>query len=317
MKLSEKLKLLRELKGKTQEEVAQDLQIGITTLRNYENENLNRLPNTVQLKQLKKYYNVTYEYLLDDECENKTTTNINIGKELLLSDKSIEKIKNLQKTSYKHNRKGEVPYLSLAFNEFIENFNDFDNLVFDIEAIQRNLKLYKKIVSFLYLLYMDKLILKYIKEQNSNLKTLFSYFDKLMEEIQFFKPLYEPEFSLLRKLDVTYSDYRDSCFNSSNQKDNKFENTLYDKRELLWCSVEDCYSNFAMKYEFCSFKLNKYVTHFLEESILKYEIYYEDIVKNCFDDKIVPFLKENEELLHNKKRLNFRFYFLIFVFMFQ
>ena len=82
MKLSEKLRLLRIEKRETQEDVSKQLGIGITTLRNYENDKLDRIPNTVQLKQLKEHYNVTYEYLLDDDCENKTNETIDIGKKI-------------------------------------------------------------------------------------------------------------------------------------------------------------------------------------------------------------------------------------------
>lgn len=96
MKLSQKLRELREEKGLTQQALADELGIGIQSIRNYENDSLDRIPSTVQLKMLKDFYNVTYEYLLDDDCNNKTTETVSIGKELKLSDKALDKIINLQ-----------------------------------------------------------------------------------------------------------------------------------------------------------------------------------------------------------------------------
>lgn len=96
MKLSEKLRNLRIEKGETQEEVANILGIGITTLRNYENDKLYRIPNPYQLKLLKNHYNVTYEYLLEEECENMESQNIEVGRDLGLTDNAIKQIKNIK-----------------------------------------------------------------------------------------------------------------------------------------------------------------------------------------------------------------------------
>lgn len=96
MKLSKKLRLLREEKGITQEALADKLKIGIQSVRNYENDSKNRIPSTIQLKMLKDFYNVTYEYLLDENCENKQLQTVDIGKKLMLSDSAIDSILNLQ-----------------------------------------------------------------------------------------------------------------------------------------------------------------------------------------------------------------------------
>lgn len=96
MKLSKKLRLLREEKGLTQQALADKLNIGIQSIRNYENDSMDRIPNPAQLKMLKNFYNVNYEFLLDDDCENQNSDFIDIGKLLKLSDTSINKINNLQ-----------------------------------------------------------------------------------------------------------------------------------------------------------------------------------------------------------------------------
>ena len=96
MKLSQKLRELREEKELTQQALADKLGIGIQSIRNYENDSLDRIPSTVQLKMLKDFYGVTYEYLLDEDCNNKTVETASIGKELKLSDKALDKLINLQ-----------------------------------------------------------------------------------------------------------------------------------------------------------------------------------------------------------------------------
>ena len=87
MNLAEKIQLLRQEKGETQKDLADILDIGVSTLKTYENKNGERKPDINTLKKLKEHYNVSYEYLIDDECENRTNNTININKELNLSDK--------------------------------------------------------------------------------------------------------------------------------------------------------------------------------------------------------------------------------------
>lgn len=129
MKLSQKLRLLREEKGITQNELASTLGIGIQSVRNYEKDSLERIPNTVQLKMLKDFYNVTYEYLLDEECENKTTELLDIGKTLKLSDDAIQTIIELQKSNFKSIDMTKV------FNSWLECI-DLSEYVIAIEEYQ-------------------------------------------------------------------------------------------------------------------------------------------------------------------------------------
>ena len=134
MKLSQKLRELREEKGLTQQALADELGIGIQSIRNYENDSLDRIPSTVQLKMLKDFYNVTYEYLLDDDCNNRTTETVSIGKELKLSDKALDKIINLQYRN-RHLPRELVECLApdvetpIVFNEWIEKSDVQEYLV--------------------------------------------------------------------------------------------------------------------------------------------------------------------------------------------
>ncbi len=65
----------------TQQALADELGIGIQSIRNYENDSLDRIPSTVQLKMLKDFYGVTYEYLLDEDCNNRTTETVSNKKD--------------------------------------------------------------------------------------------------------------------------------------------------------------------------------------------------------------------------------------------
>ena len=134
MKLSQKLRELREEKGLTQQELADQIGCGVQSIRNYENDSKERVPSTIQLKMLKDFYNVTYEYLLDDECNNKTVESASIGKELKLSDEALDKIINLQYINRHLPReliKGLVPDYEtpIVFNDWIENSDIKEYLV--------------------------------------------------------------------------------------------------------------------------------------------------------------------------------------------
>lgn len=130
MKSYEKLKLLREEKGLSVDELVKETGLSAQAIRNYENSELDRLPNTTQLKTLKDYFGVSYEYLLDEDCLNRTHKSVDIGKKLKLSDTSIERIIDLQNHDkkyypieglyYKNNVYGEY-----AFNSWLESFDEF------------------------------------------------------------------------------------------------------------------------------------------------------------------------------------------------
>jgi len=98
MEFYEKIRKLRTEKGWTQEVASKKIGIGKNTLKNYENKKISRIPATDYLKKIAKAYNVSTEYLLDDECINKTNKNIEIGKELSFSDETIAKIKSINQS---------------------------------------------------------------------------------------------------------------------------------------------------------------------------------------------------------------------------
>lgn len=187
MKLSEKLKLLREEKGMTQEQVCSELGIGIQSLRNYENTSIERIPNTIQLKMLKEFYNVTYEYLLDDTCENRTNESVDIGKKLKLSDKAIENIIDIQ---YVNNRipeelrKGLVldSVSPIIFSNWLENI-DLKEFTALLEEYRRLNNIMENIQYF-YNIESIKDYLYYCLENKKDLKSLYTIWDNALNSFK-------------------------------------------------------------------------------------------------------------------------------------
>ena len=147
MNFGEKIRNLRLESKLTQEQASNKMGIAISSLRNYEN---GRLPDTHQLKIIKNFYNVSYEYLLEDNCENKTDKNINIYKELSLTDSTIEKLKDI-------NENTDNSVVNIFFNSLNMNFwNEFDEYIF-----------------------VNKLINEYVQKMESFLNDCERFFDIL------------------------------------------------------------------------------------------------------------------------------------------
>lgn len=98
MTFGEKLKLLRNEKCKTQEEVCKDIKnkygkdaISLSSLKKYEG---GGNPDLNKLKAISKYYMVSYDYLLNDECNTRDVNNLEIVNSLKVSEEAIEGIRN-------------------------------------------------------------------------------------------------------------------------------------------------------------------------------------------------------------------------------
>ncbi len=184
MTFSEKMKELRKKTGKSQEQVSQEIGIAISTLRYYEN---GRLPDTFQLKKIKNYYNVPYEYLLDDNCNNISKTTLNIGQELKLSDNAIEKIKNLQYLvdDIKKCKSQEIFDNSISpkyFNFFIENFN-IRALSYEIHSFLDMIEIFKNTNLFIsFREFYDYMVVCIKKQNTKDLEPFFDFFEKKMAE---------------------------------------------------------------------------------------------------------------------------------------
>lgn len=164
MELYEKLKLLREEEGLNQEEMAKKLKIGVSTYKNYESPKTKRIPDTTILKLIKNFFNVSYEYLLEDDIENRTIETIDIQKKIGLNEMSIEVIKKINEENEK------------LFNDFIIKI-DWHLLLKLFSIIITNKKELKNIYNGTKIFELKDLILHYIDTKNLN---------KLLEILQYF-----------------------------------------------------------------------------------------------------------------------------------
>lgn len=303
MTFAEKMKELRKQKGKSQEQVSKEMGIAISSLRNYEN---GRLPDTFQLKQIKKYYDVTYEYLLEDKCENKTNTTINIGNELKLSEKSIDKIKNLQFSSFTC-ANGTVnnidtPECAIAFNNFIENFENFHLLNWKYSDLQNCLELYKKVSSFLYLTYSDGLILYYIKNDKNKLNELLEYYNSLMPDITTLQIDTNINFLAYDNFQSDFKNFRKICLSLKRINTNYLNSTMYDKKSILVESIIEYLNSISTQLGFYKYQINEMITEYLSSLTVKYEVDNENLVNSCWDKEIQQHLKLYEKIFDNFKK---------------
>ncbi len=159
MNITEKLIKLRKEKKVTQEQLAQDLKISISAIRNYENLKNPRIPKNDILLDFAQYYNVSIEYLLNNNIENKQTNNIDIGKELHLSDTAINKIKKISNEN-----------LSNELNTFLDNIY-LEGLMRQIHYLTSIYTQKNNNLVFLSKLYdLEPYLIKVIKQKNDKVK---------------------------------------------------------------------------------------------------------------------------------------------------
>lgn len=123
MNIAEKLIELRNEKGLTQAQLGRELNIALSSIKNYENIKKPRIPEATLLLKIAKYFDVDMEYLLDDELNNRKHDNIVIEKELKLSDKAISNIRELNK--------------SRRFNKLLENKTKLEKLITVYEILEK------------------------------------------------------------------------------------------------------------------------------------------------------------------------------------
>lgn len=116
MNLREKLICLRKEKGLNQNQLSKKLDLSVMAIKKYESPTENRMPANYVLKKYTDFFGVSYDYLLNDNINNRTNENIHIEKILSLSDKAISNLKE-----YSHN----------SINLLLEsdNFTDINNLL--------------------------------------------------------------------------------------------------------------------------------------------------------------------------------------------
>ena len=130
MEFKEKVKMLREEKGISPEQMSNELDklclksskiksISHNTIRGYED---GTPPKSIEkIITLANYFNVSLEYLLYDNVENKFRENLDIGNALELSDASITAIKNSSKNALNvFLEKIGLPDLIILFDQFVK-----------------------------------------------------------------------------------------------------------------------------------------------------------------------------------------------------
>ena len=309
MKLSEKLRLLREEKGKTQEDVKKELGIGITTLRNYENDKLDRMPNTYQLKQLKDYYGVTYEYLLDEECKNRNNETLEIGNLLKLSDKAIDNIKNLQYYAFSFNKVQEKDvYTPQTFNYFIENFGELRTFLNLLNSLEKNIIFYKNLIQIMHLCDFPMLILHYVENDNTSLNEMFSYYDKIIEEnLLIYRNAYngiEIDGYFLEELEGYYEELKEICNEFDIAEDN-INGLNVDVTECLNEILEisiDIEHLIIKEIGYIKYSISNVINEFLDNlENIKVKIGLPPFDDIYLDDEVKKFIKMEKEIRKNKK----------------
>ena len=159
MKISEKLVNLREEKDKTQLQVIDEIKGQITRNTLIKAEKNGKMSfDTIKI--LAEYYDVSYEYLLYDDCLAKKRKNIDICTTLGISEKTLIKIIS--------NSKLKTGRTNKDINDFIENFSNFSIFLEKIENFKIAKKLYNEIESITQM-YDEVLIIN--EEYENNLKT--------------------------------------------------------------------------------------------------------------------------------------------------
>lgn len=302
MNLAEKIQLLRQEKGETQQDLADILGGGVSTIKTYENKSGERKPDIDRLKILKEHYGVSYEYLLDDDCQNRTNKTIDIGKELLLSEKAIKRIKDLQPVSIPVTNKNETLGFYThkynvgfpeAFSRFLESDIKFDYLIREIKAIQDFTDLYKNVATFLYIIYLTDLIIN-----NTLKKEIFEYYDKLINEIneiiKLYPFFYEESKSHTDFLE-SYNEFKDSC-NINEKNIGVSESDYNNERGIFIEYILSFLTTISTQLTCNKYRLIEYITTYLSFLTEPYQIDDFGESKNCFDDTIRKFLKKLEDL---------------------
>lgn len=97
MTFSEKLKLLRKEKNLNQEEASKKIGIALSSLRKYEQVGN---PDVVQLKKIAEFYGVSYDYLLNDNCNTRSVSNLEIVNTLGITENTINAIKRIEDKAF-------------------------------------------------------------------------------------------------------------------------------------------------------------------------------------------------------------------------
>lgn len=297
MNIAEKLKKLRESKGISQnkliEELAkkQNVNVAISSIRNYENVNSPRIPQGEVLLALARYYDVTLEYLIDDNITTYKKENLNIGIELGLNDDTIDSIYD-----FKSFEQIDI------FNEFVSN-DIMYNLLPRFKAI-------KELTSFIYhtktiillisdgvevkdrfdLNYLDEQVtnkfVEYIRDKTLSLKKFIVFF--IYRNTSLFDNTRQG--TIFKMFD--FDKYLSAIFKKISSLDEKFREYRedYNKKDKNWNDLKDIYEKIIREYYIVIFQNFKSLKVGLEA--------YRDILMYNLSDIFSDYLK-NDLLVYN------------------
>ena len=187
---SEKLQELINENNLNYSKIEEDLKIGdyttITrqTISNYCN---GRDPELSKLKILAKYFNVSLMYFIDDEIENKTIKNINIGKELCLSDKTINNIKNINKQDivFENGFKDTINMKNniKMFNLFMEEFEGLQDFLQDLDILDCHVELYGLLNNLSFINQLDVYLVDLFYTNKNHLNHILLYIEKMADRV--------------------------------------------------------------------------------------------------------------------------------------
>ena len=217
MTINKKIRVLREEGGFTQRGLARKLNIGESSLRAYEN---GRPVPILVIQEYMKFFNVSYEYLTNDKCNNRHPENINIGEKLHLTDTSISKIENLNNCSVS----GKDISLSDTFNHTLQNLN-LPDLILNIELVTQLDYIVYSVLQHIINIFEDKrYINKKVKnKQESDLKPIFDKIELLNTDISERFEKY--------KVFITYYSSYDFSFRDMTNSFNELKHYLFSNRK--------------------------------------------------------------------------------------
>ncbi len=177
LKFKDKLKKELELHGLSPEQLASNLDNTISgrTIRKYIDGKI-KSPSKASLKLLADYFNIDITYLADDTIPNKDTTNIDIYKELKLTDVTINNIKTIVNND---------EYI-FAFNNLLENLN-IKEISFNIYKLACYTDMFNKLAEIYNVVKLEKRIYDLLKIKNyEEINILLTVFNKLFKDLDFY-----------------------------------------------------------------------------------------------------------------------------------
>jgi len=249
MTFSEKLKLLRKEKKLNQEQASHKIGISLSTLRKYEQIGN---PDIPQLKKIKDFYNVSYDYLLNDNCNNRITNDFEIEKELGVTEKSKNNIRKIENKEF----------FEYVFKE------EYGKLILEILEEQAKTRFAEN-----YLL--NRFCMKLYRKQNYNeptendihtIKNLIEYLKQKKMKQSFWEILMNNEYypNFLSGLEYILKCWEDKKEINVNSKKLTYFNSEILEKVCKELSIYDNYCSSSL-----SWTINKFCSDYEENRILK------------------------------------------------